>query len=156
LIAPDIATCDGCVREIFTPSDRRFRYPFNNCTNCGPRFTIVIGVPYDRSLTTMVRFAMCPECVREYSDPPNRRFHAQPVSCPRCGPVLRLIDSGGNSVAGDPIRAAAERLRSGQIVAVKDSADFILRRTPLMKAQSPRYAGVSIASTSRSRSWCAT
>jgi hydrogenase maturation protein HypF len=110
----------------------------------------VTGVPYDRPLTTMARFAMCLECVREYSDPPNRRFHAQPVSCPRCGPVLRLIDSGGNSVAGDPIRAAAERLRSGQIVAVKDSADFILRRTPLMKAQSPRYAGVSIASTSRS------
>ena len=156
LIAPDIATCDDCVREIFTPSDRRFRYPFNNCTNCGPRFTIVIGVRYDRSLTTMARFAMCLECVREYSDPPNRRFHAQPVSCPRCGPVLRLIDSGGNSVAGDPIRAAAERLRSGEIVAVKDSADFILRRTPLMKAQSPRYAGVCIASTSRSRSWCAT
>jgi hydrogenase maturation protein HypF len=78
LIAPDIATCDDCVREIFSRTDRRFHYPFNNCTNCGPRFTIVTGVPYDRPLTTMARFAMCLECVREYSDPPNRRFHAQP------------------------------------------------------------------------------
>ncbi|MBV8386152.1 MAG: carbamoyltransferase HypF, partial [Acidimicrobiia bacterium] len=86
LVSPDVATCDNCLAELFDRADRRYRYPFVNCTNCGPRFTIVTGVPYDRPNTTMAGFAMCPDCRREYDDPTDRRFHAQPVCCPTCGP----------------------------------------------------------------------
>jgi hydrogenase maturation protein HypF len=100
LIAADSATCADCLRELADPADRRFRYPFINCTNCGPRFTIVRDVPYDRPLTTMASFPMCARCAAEYRDPANRRFHAQPVCCPACGPRLTLLDSAGLELAG--------------------------------------------------------
>lgn len=119
LISPDICICDDCLREFRTKGDRRYRYPFINCTNCGPRFTIIRDVPYDRAKTSMSEFEMCPECAREYADINDRRYHAQPDCCPECGPELFFLDCDGKEISGDASEHAREYLKQGKIVAVK-------------------------------------
>lgn len=126
LIPPDTATCDDCLRELFDPADRRYLYPFINCTNCGTRFTIVQDVPYDREKTTMRVFPMCPACQAEYDDPLNRRFHAQPNACPVCGPQVRLMQWEGQSHTLDDIQGAAELLANGAILAIKGLGGYHL------------------------------
>jgi hydrogenase maturation protein HypF len=127
LVSPDIATCDDCKQEIFSATDRRSSYPFTNCTNCGPRFTIIEDIPYDRPKTTMRQFQMCPQCQREYDDPLDRRFHAQPNACPQCGPSLELVDSGGKPVESkNVIKTASQLLKEGRVLAIKGLGGFHL------------------------------
>ncbi|MEJ2519217.1 MAG: carbamoyltransferase HypF [Desulfuromonadales bacterium] len=126
-ISPDTFVCADCRAELFEPTDRRYHYPFINCTNCGPRFTIVTGIPYDRPLTTMADFPLCQACRAEYEDPASRRFHAQPNACPDCGPQLRLFVTGdGNAGRRDPLAEACRRLSAGQIVAIKGLGGYHL------------------------------
>src|SRR5579883_3443308 len=132
LISPDTATCADCLRELFDPADRRYRYPFINCTNCGPHFTIVQDVPYDRARTTMRAFPMCEACQAEYDDPDNRRFHAQPNACPACGPQVSLLTWGKGdalstrATSADAILAAAQQLAAGAILAIKGLGGYHL------------------------------
>jgi hydrogenase maturation protein HypF len=125
-VSVDTATCAECLAEVDDPADRRFGYPFTNCTNCGPRYTIVLSVPYDRPATTMATFVMCPACQAEYDDPADRRFHAQPNACPVCGPRLSYLDPSGTPVAGDALSLAIEALADGRILAVKGIGGYHL------------------------------
>lgn len=134
LIAPDVATCEDCLAEVFDPAERRYRYAFTNCTNCGPRFTITLRVPYDRATTTMARFTMCARCEHEYHDPADRRFHAQPIACPECGPALRLVEPSGVPLPGDPLLETARALAGGAIVAIKGLGGYHLACDALNQA----------------------
>lgn len=166
LVLPDIATCADCLREVLDPSNRRHRYPFTNCTHCGPRFSIIEALPYDRPHTSMRRFRMCRACQAEYEDPADRRFHAQPNACPDCGPRLELWDAAGRTLAGgdEALVTAARALGEGSVVAVKGLGGFHLmvraedegavRRLRERKHREEKPLAVMGATLERVRDWC--
>jgi len=165
LVSPDVATCADCLAEIADPAARRYRYPFTNCTNCGPRFTITTTVPYDRPNTTMAGFPMCPDCAAEYEDPADRRFHAQPICCPACGPQLALVDGEGRPIkADDALLEAVARLRAGDVVAVKGLGGYHLAvlagdepavaRLRTRKHRDDKPFAVMVADVAAAREWC--
>jgi len=165
LISPDVATCRACLDELLNPEDRRYRYPFTNCTNCGPRFTIIEGMPYDRPKTTMRNFQMCPQCQAEYDNPLDRRFHAQPNACPKCGPRVQLVDNRGNVVSeSNPLAVAGQLLREGKILAVKGLGGFLLacdatndsavRTLRLRKNRPSKPFAVMVATLEEARKHC--
>lgn len=125
-ISPDVSTCSDCEHELFDPRDRRYGYPFINCTHCGPRFTIIQGFPYDRRNTTMKKFPMCPVCAAEYHNPSDRRYHAQPVACHDCGPAVSLLDANGAVVAGEAVSTAVKLLQQGKILCIKGLGGYHL------------------------------
>ena len=165
LISPDVATCQACLDEVMDPEDRRYRYPFTNCTNCGPRFTIIEGMPYDRPKTTMRYFKMCPRCQAEYDNPLDRRFHAQPNACPKCGPQVQLVDNQGNAVnKSNPIAAAGQLLKKGKILAIKGLGGFLLacdatnddavRTLRLRKNRPSKPFAIMVATVDEARKHC--
>lgn len=166
-VMPDLAVCRNCLEDISEPSNRRYRYPFTNCTDCGPRYSIILGLPYDRHRTTMGRFRMCPECEAEYSDPSDRRFHAQPNACPACGPALALLSPSGrvSAMRDEAMASAVDALKSGLVVAVKGLGGFHLfadassedtvSRLRRAKRRPSRPFAIMVPSLESARSLCA-
>lgn len=150
-----MATCPDCLADVNNPQSRYYRYPFTNCTNCGPRYTIIQALPYDRKNTAMAGFAMCPACAREYNNPLNRRYHAQPVSCPDCGPHLRYLTSAGEQVSTheQALRDAAKVIREGKILAVKGWVASTLSAMPATMKPSQRSENENTAQRNPSPLW---